>query len=281
MSKTVLEVKNLTMRFGGLVAVDDLSFNVLEKEIVGIIGPNGAGKTTVFNCITQFYKDYEGTIHFVRDKVIDVISSDKSVENTTKIEEEEVLLNNYKVTDIIDLGLVRTFQNIELVPDLSIIDNVLIGAHNQFKTNLFTQMFRTKKVRKEDQELRLKAYQILTSFGLDKIMFQYAYGQPYGVLKKIEIARTLMSNPKVIILDEPAAGLNDLETDELMHIIYKIRDEFNCAIVLIEHDMGFVMEVCDRICAINFGKFLAMDKPKNIQTNKLVQEAYLGGDDDE
>lgn len=269
MSRQILKVENLTMRFGGLVAVNDLSFDVLEKEIVGIIGPNGAGKTTVFNCITQFYKDYEGHIYFLKEN------------DELDREDQYHILDDFKVTDIINLGLVRTFQNIELVPDLSIIDNVLIGAHNQFKSSLAAQLLHTRKAKREDKELRQKAYEILKAFGLDTIMFQYAYGQPYGVLKKIEIARTLMSNPKVIILDEPAAGLNDKETDELMHIIYKIRDEYNCAIVLIEHDMGFVMEVCDRICAINFGKFLAMDTPRLIQGNKDVQEAYLGGEDDE
>ncbi len=304
MSKKILEVKNLTMRFGGLTAVDDLSFDVLENEIVGIIGPNGAGKTTVFNCITQFYKDYEGDILFLKDPKL--LENEKKKYINKKIKElkrtktditEEVkdklqneangtineyhLLNDINVTKIINIGLVRTFQNIQLVPDLSILDNVLIGAHNQFKTNIFSHLLHTRKAKKEDLKLRMKAIEILKAFNLQNIMFQYAFGQPYGVLKKIEIARTLMSNPKTIILDEPAAGLNDLETKELTDIIYRIRDEYNCSIVLIEHDMGFVMEVCDRICAINFGKFLAMDKPKVIQSNKDVQEAYLGGDDDE
>ena len=258
---TVLEVKNLTMRFGGLVAVDDLSFSVKEKEIVGIIGPNGAGKTTIFNCITQFYKDDEGEIWFKNNK-------------------DEVLnLNHIDVTKVINQGLVRTFQNVELVKDLSIIDNVLIGAHNQFKTSVFAHFLNTKKVREEDKRLRQKAMKILQSLHLDNIMFQYAYGQPYGVLKKIEIARTLICNPKVIILDEPAAGLNETETKELSEIIFKIRDDYDCSIVLIEHDMGFVMDICDRVCAINFGRFLAMDTPSTIQANKKVQEAYLGGDE--
>ena len=262
-NNTVLEVKNLSMRFGGLVAVDDLSFSVRSKEIVGIIGPNGAGKTTVFNCITQFYKDDDGDIFF---------------RNSSN---EVVNLNDFKVTEIINHGLVRTFQNVELVKDLSIIDNVLIGAQNQFKTGVFHHLFNTKKAKDEEVKLRIKATKVLEYMKLDKIMDQYAYGQPYGVLKKIEIARTLMCDPKVIILDEPAAGLNDIETKEVRDIIYNIRDEYNAAIVLIEHDMSFVMKVCDRICAINFGKFLAMDIPENIQKNPLVQEAYLGGDDDE
>lgn len=262
-ARNVLEIQNLTKEFGGLKAVSELGFAVKEKEIVGIIGPNGAGKTTIFNCITQFYKDYEGGIIF------------KGKDG------EEVDLRSVDVTKVIDLGLVRTFQNVELVKDLSIIDNVLIGAHNQFTSNVFDHLFKTSKARKQERELRQKAYEVLRLLHLDEIMYQYAYGQPYGVLKKIEIARTLMCNPKMIILDEPAAGLNDKETDELRDIIHLIRDQYNAAIVLIEHDMGFVMDICDRICAVNFGKFLAMDTPVKIQQNKLVQEAYLGGEDDE
>jgi branched-chain amino acid transport system ATP-binding protein len=236
----VLEVKNLTMRFGGLVAVNDLSFDVKEKEIMGIIGPNGAGKTTIFNCITQFYKDDEGEIWFKDNQ------------------DQEINLNNIDVTKVINHGLVRTFQNVELVKDLSI-----------------------GRTRRQEKALREKAYKVLKSLELDHLMFHLAYGQPYGVLKKIEIARTLMCDPKVIILDEPAAGLNDAETAELTKIIHKIRDEYNCSIVLIEHDMSFVMDICDRICAISFGKLLAIDTPKKIQQDPLVQEAYLGGDDDE
>jgi branched-chain amino acid transport system ATP-binding protein len=259
MKNKVLDVKNLTMKFGGLTAVDQLSFDVYEQEIVGIIGPNGAGKTTVFNCITQFYKDDEGEILF-RDH------------DGTMID-----LNKYDVTDVINKGLVRTFQNVELVKDLSIIDNVLIGAHNQFKTTVFSHIFCFKTVKQEELKLREKAMKILDSLGIKHLMNQFAYGQPYGVLKKIEIARTLISDPKVIILDEPAAGLNDVETEELRSIIYNIRDEYGCAIVLIEHDMRFVMDICDRICAINFGKLLALDTPINIQKHPKVQEAYLGG----
>jgi len=265
--RNILEVRNLTMRFGGLVAVNNLSFDVMEKEVVGIIGPNGAGKTTVFNCITQFYKDYEGEIVFIENNEEEGLNS--------------IDLRDLKVTEVINQGLVRTFQNVELIKDLSILDNVLIGAHNQFKGNVFTHLLNTLGVRKEEKALREKAYNVLKFMGLEHLAFQLAYGQPYGVLKKIEIARTLMSDPKIIILDEPAAGLNDLETSELSEIIYKIRDQYSCAIILIEHDMGFVMDICDRICAISFGKFLAMDTPSNIQVHPDVQEAYLGGEDDE
>lgn len=260
---TVLEIRNLSMNFGGLKAVDDLSFEVYDKEIVGLIGPNGAGKTTVFNCITQFYKEDTGEVWF-KDK-----------------NEREVNLNDVKVTQVINHGLVRTFQNIELVKDLSIIDNILIGAHNQFKSGIFEHILTLPRARREEKELRKKAVEVLKFLHLDVIKDMYVAGQPYGILKKIEIARALMANPKMIILDEPAAGLNDKETDELAELLRDIRDQLGVTIILVEHDMGFVMDICDRICAISFGKLLAFDTPTNIQQNKLVQEAYLGGEDDE
>ncbi len=259
-NKTLLKLDSVSMNFGGLKAVDDLSLEVKEKEIVGIIGPNGAGKTTVFNCITQFYKNYEGQITLLGD-------------NNNYID-----LKSVKVTEVIDKGIARTFQNLELVPDLSVLDNVLVGAHNQYKTGVFKHILRFP-AKKEETTIRQKALEILDFMNLTSIKDLYAGSQPYGIRKKIEIARTLMSNPKLIILDEPAAGLNDSETDELEALIYKIRDEFNTSILLIEHDMGFVMNICNRVCAINFGKFLAMDTPKKIQSHKDVQEAYLGKDD--
>lgn len=260
---TVLEIKNLSMQFGGLKAVDNLSFEVYDKEIVGLIGPNGAGKTTVFNCITQFYKEDTGEVWF-KDK-----------------NNLEVNLNKVKVTQVINHGLVRTFQNIELIKDLSILDNVLIGAHNQFKSGILEHILTFPRARNEEKKFRKKAYEVLEFMNLHYIKDMYVAGQPYGVLKKIEIARALMANPKMIILDEPAAGLNDLETDELANLLREIRDKYDVTIILVEHDMGFVMDICDRICAISFGKLLAFDTPINIQNNKLVQEAYLGGEEDE
>lgn len=257
-NQSLLKFEDVTMQFGGLKAVDSLSFDVKENEILGIIGPNGAGKTTVFNCLTQFYKDYEGKIlyHFQGEEFLD--------------------LNAYPVTDIIDLGIVRTFQNIELVPDLSVIDNVLIGAHTQFETGVFAHIFRTRKYKNEERTLRKKAMNILEFMNLDSIKDMPAGGQPYGTLKRIEIARTLMNNPKLIILDEPAAGLNESETRELAKIIYGIQEQYQASILVIEHDMSFVMDVCDRVCAINFGKFIAIDTPKKIQNHPEVQKAYLG-----
>lgn len=262
MSKVpILQLKQVGKTFGGLRAVDELSFRVEAGEIVGLIGPNGAGKTTVFNCVTQFYKDYDGDILFQNK------------------EGHVVDLRDYKVTQVISQGLARTFQNVELVKDLSIIDNLLIGGHYEFTTGIMQHILMTPKARREERQMRQKAQKILQSLGILHLQNFYVAGQPYGILKKIEIARTLMSDPKLIILDEPAAGLNDQETDELEQIIRQIKQDYDVTILLIEHDMGFVMNLCDRVCAINFGRFLAIDTPKEIQKNQAVIEAYLGGDE--
>lgn len=257
-NKPILELDKVSMNFGGLRAVDELSFRVDRKEIVGLIGPNGAGKTTVFNCVTQFYKNYEGNIY------------------TWSQDGGRVDLRSVAVTDVINYGLVRTFQNLELVRDLSVLENVLIGAHTQFRTGIFQHILRTRASRREEAQLREKALDVLDFLRISHLKETYVAGQPYGIMKKIEIARTLMSQPQLIILDEPAAGLNDKETDELEELIYAVRDRYDTGVLLIEHDMGFVMNICNRVCAINFGKFLAMDTAERIQKNELVQEAYLG-----
>ncbi|GAA0816168.1 ABC transporter ATP-binding protein [Clostridium tertium] len=256
-----LKVENLSIAFGGLKAVDDLSFHINEGEIYGLIGPNGAGKTTVFNCITQFYKPNTGKVIF------------KSVGN------EDINLVEKNTHDIIRLGLVRTFQNVELIQDLSLLENLLIGAHISYKSGLFSNSFRTRKAKAEEKENIKKAEKILEFLGIENKEYELAGGQPYGILKKIELGRTLMSNPKLIILDEPAAGLNDTETLELAKLIRDIRDKYKCNILLVEHDMRLVMDICDRICAISFGRKLAEGTPKEIQSNKDVQEAYLGKDE--
>lgn len=259
----VLSIEDLSIAFGGLKAVDNLSFDIKENEIFGLIGPNGAGKTTVFNCITQFYRPDSGTILF-KDKKGNISN-----------------LRDNNVHEIIGLGLVRTFQNIELIRELSILDNVLIGAHTDFKASILSQALRLPKARREEKKLREKAINILKSLDLEDRKDMLVGGQPYGILKKVEFARTLMCDPKLIILDEPAAGLNEIETIELAKTIRSIRDQFNCSIFLVEHDMRLVMDVCDTICAINFGKFLALGSAKEIQGNKDVQAAYLGTDGDE
>lgn len=254
----VLRVSGLSIHFGGLKAVDDLSFHVNKREIFGLIGPNGAGKTTVFNCITQFYTPNHGEVLF-RSRTGGIVN-----------------LVGRPVHRVIRLGLVRTFQNVEVIKELSLLENVLIGAHIDFKASILEQALRLPRARREEREMRRKAEEALEFMGISGLKDQLAGGQPYGVLKKVEMARTLMCEPELIILDEPAAGLNDSETADLAQTIHAIRDKYNCTILLVEHDMRLVMNICDRICAISFGKFLACDTPEEIQKNKLVQEAYLG-----
>lgn len=259
----VLKLENLSIDFGGLKAVDNLSFDIKKNEIFGLIGPNGAGKTTAFNCITQFYKPNSGNIYFW--------DRDNNFHNLLK----------HEVHDIIKLGIVRTFQNVELIRELSVLDNVLVGAHIDFKASILAQALKLPKAVKEERDLRQEAIGILRTLAIEERKDMLVAGQPYGILKKVELARTLMCRPKLIILDEPAAGLNDIETLQLTNMIRKIRDEFKCSVLLVEHDMRLVMDVCDRICAISFGKFLAIGTALEIQQNKDVQAAYLGNDGDE
>ena len=256
-----LRLDGLSMALGGLRAVDNLSFDVKKGEIFGLIGPNGAGKTTVFNCITQFYKPTGGDILY-------------------RTREGGVLaLNHYQVHDVITKGIVRTFQNVEVVGELSILENLLVAAHRQYHSGLFRQMFNTRRVREEEQVIRARALEVLQYCGLSALRDLPPVGQPYGVLKRIELARTLMAGANLIILDEPAAGLNDQETVELTHLIRKIQKDFDATIFLVEHNMGLVMGLCDHICAISFGKKLAYGTPEEIQNDPAVQEAYLGTSD--
>lgn len=254
----ILSVKGLKMYFGGLRAVDDLSFDVKKGEIFGLIGPNGAGKTTVFNCITQFYKPTAGELIF-----------------TTK-DGETITLTDYKVHDIVLKGIARTFQNVEVVKEVSVLDNLLIAATRNYSSSLLVQMLHLPKLKREEKIIRARADKILKYMDLYAYRDRLAWGLPYGVLKRIEIARALMCNPQLVILDEPAAGLNESETHALAEMINKIRVDFDCTVLLVEHDMGLVMSVCDHICAISFGKKLACGTPAEVQSSKEVQEAYLG-----
>ncbi|GHV95373.1 hypothetical protein AGMMS50293_16930 [Spirochaetia bacterium] len=253
-----LRLDGLSMYFGGLKAVDRLSFDVMKGEVFGLIGPNGAGKTTVFNCITQFYKPTSGHVLF------------------NNRYGETLNLNTYAVHDIIKTGIVRTFQNIELVHELTVLDNLLIAAHTQYCTGFFSHMIFSPVLKYENAVFTKKALDILARMNLLHLKDAYPVGMPYGVLKRIELARTLMANASLIILDEPAAGLNEKETEELTALIRQIAKEHNVTIFLVEHDMGLIMNVCDHICAISFGKKLAYGTPKEIQASKEVQEAYLG-----
>lgn len=255
-----LAISELKMYFGGIKALDGVSFNVKKGEIFGLIGPNGAGKTTVFNCLTQFYNATAGTVYF-----------DNKEGNITN-------LMNVKVHNIIKEGIARSFQNIEMVWELTILDNLLVAAHSIIMSDYLGHMIHSRKMKKEEEVLRIKGMQILEMLGIAEYAFRIPYGLPYGVLKKVELARTLMTNPTMIILDEPAAGLNDLETKDLAKTIKKINQELNITIFLVEHDMQLVMSICDTVCAINFGKMLAIGTPKEIQNNSLVRKAYLGED---
>ncbi len=259
----VLNVEHLTMQFGGLKAVDDLSFKVKEGEIFGLIGPNGAGKTTVFNCITQFYKPTAGSLYF-KEKNGNTIS-----------------LTDLLVHNVVKKGIIRTFQNVELVKEISVMDNLLVAAHSQYHSNLFEQFLHLPILHKEEIAMRKKVEEVLDFLDLSNYKNMLCCGLPYGILKRIEIARTLMNNPQLIILDEPAAGLNDSETVELRKIIKKIQEKYKCTILLVEHDMGLVMDVCDTVCAISFGKLLGIGTPAEIQANKEVQAAYLGSVEEE
>ena len=258
-----LKISGLKMYFSGLKAVDDLNFDIKRGEIFSLIGPNGAGKTTVFNCITQFYKPTGGEV-YINNKL-----------GVTK------RLNDYKVHDIINQGIARTFQNVELITELTVFENLLVGSHSLFQTNFFQHMIKSPKARIEEKILQMRAFTILKRLNLTEYMFSYPQGLPYGTLKRVELARALMTNPEIIILDEPAAGLNEIETKELAQLIKELNVEFNLTIFLVEHDMSLVMDISDRICVISFGKMLAIGDPVEIQKNPIVQEAYLGGDRDE
>ena len=254
----VLSIRGLKMYFGGLKAVDDLSFDVKKGEIYGLIGPNGAGKTTVFNCITQFYKPTGGELIF-RTRGGETIS-----------------LTDYPVHDIVLKGIARTFQNLEVVKEVSVLDNLLIAATRQYTSSLFAQMFHLPQLGREERAIRARAEKILKYMDLYDYRARLAWGLPYGVLKRLEIARALMCNPQLIILDEPAAGLNESETAELAALMGRIRADYDCTILLVEHDMSLVMNVCDHICAISFGRKLAEGTASQIQASREVQEAYLG-----
>lgn len=259
----ILKIEELSIAFGGIKAVDGVSFEVKEKEIYGLIGPNGAGKTTIFNIITQFYKPDQGNVFF----------KDRHYKWKNLI--------HFKTHDVVTTGLIRTFQNLELIQDLSIIDNLLIGGHTFYKSTALEQVLRLPRAVKEERQFRKRAKEILKLLNIEERADELVYGQPYGILKKVELGRTLMSSPRMIILDEPAAGLNERETAELAKILKQIRDQYDTTIFLVEHDMGLVMDICDRICAISFGKKLAEGTPVEIQENRFVQEAYLGSEEKE
>jgi branched-chain amino acid transport system ATP-binding protein len=250
---SVLSLNNLTKKFGGLTAVDNVTFNIEEGEIFGLIGPNGAGKTTIFNLITGIYSITSGEIFYY----------DKKIENL-------------KPFQIANMGITRTFQNIRLFKKLTAYDNVLTACHKLADYNLFDSVIRFRKFKPQEKFINEKTAELLKLMGLWDYKDIVASNLPYGLQRKLEIARALALEPKLLLLDEPAAGMNPEETIQLMELIKEIRDEFKLTVLVIEHHMDLVMGVCDRIFVLNFGIPLALGTPKEIQKDKRVIEAYLG-----
>lgn len=250
---SLLETKNIGITFGGLRAVDNFTLSIEPGELVGLIGPNGAGKTTIFNMLTGVYLPTEG----------DILINGKRV-------------NGHKPYQIVKAGLGRTFQNIRLFADLTVIENIKIAFHKDMNYTTFEGVFRLPRFWKEEKEITQKAMELLALFDMEEDAENLAKNLPYGKQRKLEICRALATNPKLLLLDEPAAGMNPQETKELMETIHFIRDKFKVAILLIEHDMNLVMGICERLIVIDYGMIIAKGTPAEIKTNKKVIEAYLG-----
>ncbi len=249
----VLECKHLGIDFGGLTAVEDFNLTIGKTEIAGLIGPNGAGKTTVFNLLTKVYEPTRGSvmINGIDMHGMDTVAASRH-------------------------GIARTFQNIRLFSNMSVEDNVRIGLHNQVKYGMFSGICRLPAFWKQEKKQHEKAMELLSIFGMQDMGDVQAGSLPYGAQRRLEIVRALATNPSLLLLDEPAAGMNPHETQELMDNIIRIRDQFQIAVMLIEHDMNLVMGICEGICVLNYGKIIAKGTAEEIQRNPIVIEAYLG-----
>lgn len=282
MSTNVLRVENMTMQFGGVIAVNNLSMEINEGEIVALIGPNGAGKTTAFNCITGVYQPTNGLISFYGEPVVCNHPQGKMKKNYGG-ENAELYTSSHVLAPtpdkITQMGVARTFQNIRLWKGMTVFENVLTAKHMRAKQNVFSATFRTN--RKEEARMRAEAEALLKEQGLWDVRDDMATSLPYGQQRRLEIARALATDPKLLLLDEPAAGMNPQETLELASFIHDIRDKYHLTVFLIEHHMDLVMNISERIYVLDFGSLIAEGTPVQVQGNQRVIDAYLGVADDE
>ena len=250
----ILTFKDVTLKFGGITALNSVSFEVNPGELYAIIGPNGAGKTSIFNCISGIYRPTEGNVTYGSNSIPEL-----------------------RPDQVANLGIARTFQNIELFENMTVIDNILFGAHRQLNYGAVSSLFYTKKVRNSEREAREIAEDIIDFLEIEQYRYSYILSLPYGVQKRVELGRALAMNPDIVLLDEPAAGMNSEETEDIARFIIDLHEERKKTIILVDHDMNMVMDIAQRVMVLNFGEKLAEGTPKEIVSNENVIEAYLGG----